>query len=71
MSLSSLSDPDAELSRGLICSYIPGWDCHGLPIEHKSLKALGVSRRDVLSQLQYKSLTPLLNAARNRNLTYS
>lgn len=25
-------------------SYIPGWDCHGLPIEHKSLKALGVSQ---------------------------
>jgi len=20
---------------GLDCSYIPGWDCHGLPIEHK------------------------------------
>ena len=22
--------------------YIPGWDCHGLPIEHKALKAIGV-----------------------------
>ena len=23
-------------------SYIPGWDCHGLPIENKTLKELGV-----------------------------
>ena len=23
-------------------SYIPGWDCHGLPIENKALKELGV-----------------------------
>ncbi|PBK70866.1 hypothetical protein ARMSODRAFT_955604, partial [Armillaria solidipes] len=24
--------------------YIPGWDCHGLPIENKALKDLGVRR---------------------------
>lgn len=24
-------------------SYVPGWDCHGLPIENKVLKQLGVS----------------------------
>lgn len=29
--------------RGYRVNYIPGWDCHGLPIEHKSLKALGKS----------------------------
>jgi len=23
-------------------SYVPGWDCHGLPIENKTLKDLGV-----------------------------
>lgn len=23
-------------------SYIPGWDCHGLPIENKTLKELKV-----------------------------
>ncbi len=21
--------------RGMSCEYVPGWDCHGLPIEHK------------------------------------
>lgn len=25
-------------------SYVPGWDCHGLPIEQKALKAIGVGR---------------------------
>lgn len=25
-------------------SYLPGWDCHGLPIEQKALKAIGVGR---------------------------
>ncbi len=24
--------------------YIPGWDCHGLPVENKALKDLGVCR---------------------------
>lgn len=24
--------------------YIPGWDCHGLPIENKALHELGVRR---------------------------
>ncbi|MEM9291418.1 MAG: isoleucine--tRNA ligase [Acidobacteriota bacterium] len=26
--------------EGLQCDYIPGWDCHGLPIEHKVLQGL-------------------------------
>ncbi|MCZ6837251.1 MAG: isoleucine--tRNA ligase [Planctomycetota bacterium] len=26
--------------RGEQCRYIPGWDCHGLPIEHKVMKEL-------------------------------
>jgi len=24
-----------KLMEGLACPYVPGWDCHGLPIEHK------------------------------------
>ena len=27
--------------KGFHAEYIPGWDCHGLPIEHKVTKALG------------------------------
>ncbi|WVF69036.1 isoleucine-tRNA ligase [Kwoniella sp. CBS 6097] len=29
--------------RGKRVHYIPGWDCHGLPIEHKALAAIGKS----------------------------
>ncbi len=38
---------------GLDCPYVPGWDCHGLPIEHqvdKELKATG----KVLSRLEVR-----------------
>ncbi|KAJ6631136.1 tRNA synthetases class I-domain-containing protein [Mycena sp. CBHHK59/15] len=31
-----------HLSRGSRVEYIPGWDCHGLPIENKALHELGV-----------------------------
>src|SRR5262249_54941177 len=27
--------------RGFDSPYVPGWDCHGLPIEHKVMKDLG------------------------------
>ena len=27
--------------------YVPGWDCHGLPIEHAVEKELGSSRKDL------------------------
>ncbi|KAJ7637112.1 isoleucyl-tRNA synthetase [Roridomyces roridus] len=30
-----------NLSRGRRVQYIPGWDCHGLPIENKALHELG------------------------------
>jgi len=29
-----------EVARGKRVSYVPGWDCHGLPIEVKALQAL-------------------------------
>jgi len=25
----------SRLMMGFNCPYVPGWDCHGLPIEHK------------------------------------
>jgi isoleucyl-tRNA synthetase len=33
--------------RGFRSPYIPGWDCHGLPIEHKVLKDLGARAREL------------------------
>lgn len=30
----------SRLMTGRRCRYIPGWDCHGLPIEHKVLSGL-------------------------------
>lgn len=51
----------AELDARLIpLSYIPGWDCHGLPIENKALQELGVGlafciqQPDVLTRLSKK-----------------
>lgn len=32
---------------GLDCPYIPGWDCHGLPIEHKVVESLGAKAREL------------------------
>lgn len=31
---------------GYSAPFIPGWDCHGLPIEHKVTKELGPKRKD-------------------------
>ena len=40
--------------RGFHTPYIPGWDCHGLPIEHKVSKSLQKEKKefDVLSLRQ-------------------
>lgn len=35
------------IKKGMKISYIPGWDCHGLPIEHKVLKDMGKRRGDL------------------------
>ena len=33
-------------AKGFRTPYIPGWDCHGLPIEHKVTKKLRASKVD-------------------------
>jgi len=33
--------------RGYDSPYVPGWDCHGLPIELKALDSLGIQRHEV------------------------
>ncbi len=32
---------------GRLCHYVPGWDCHGLPIEHQVDKDLGKRKADM------------------------
>ncbi|KAF7792063.1 hypothetical protein EIP86_003091 [Pleurotus ostreatoroseus] len=36
-----------HLSTGKRVHYIPGWDCHGLPIENKVLKSIGKDVHEV------------------------
>ena len=37
----------SKTMAGYNCPYIPGWDCHGLPIEHKVMQNLGDKARDM------------------------
>jgi isoleucyl-tRNA synthetase len=41
--------------RGFDSPYVPGWDCHGLPIEHKVVKDLG-SRAAAMSHAEIRAL---------------
>lgn len=40
---------------GFQAPYIPGWDCHGLPIEHQVTKQLGPKKKD-LSSVELRKL---------------
>ena len=37
----------SKTMSGYHVPYVPGWDCHGLPIEHQVLKELGDKKRDL------------------------
>ncbi len=39
--------------RGLSVSYVPGWDCHGLPIEHALMKEMKISKHQI-SQAEFR-----------------
>ncbi len=41
--------------EGFSCPYVPGWDCHGLPIEHQVLKNLG-PKKDRMGRLEIRRL---------------
>lgn len=43
----------SKLMAGYDAPYVPGWDCHGMPIEHQVLKNLGSKVRD-MSQLEIR-----------------
>src|SRR5439155_25325704 len=33
--------------QGHRCPYVPGWDCHGLPLDHKIQEDLGAKLREL------------------------
>ncbi|MBI2496149.1 MAG: isoleucine--tRNA ligase, partial [Candidatus Omnitrophica bacterium] len=33
--------------RGFDAPYVPGWDCHGMPIEHQLFKELGLTKHEI------------------------
>jgi len=39
--------------KGFDSPYVPGWDCHGLPVEHQLFKKLGVRKGDI-DQVQFR-----------------
>ncbi|MFA6357680.1 MAG: isoleucine--tRNA ligase [Candidatus Omnitrophota bacterium] len=39
--------------RGFASAYVPGWDCHGLPIEHQLLKELKMHKSQI-SQIDFR-----------------
>ena len=33
--------------KGFYAPYVPGWDCHGLPVEHQLFKELGIEKHQI------------------------
>ncbi len=45
----------SKTMSGYNAPYVPGWDCHGLPIEHQVLKKLGSKKREMsLNEIRKK-----------------
>ena len=42
--------------RGYCAPYVPGWDCHGQPIEHQVEKNLGPEKMAAISQAELREL---------------
>ncbi|MBN38380.1 MAG: isoleucine--tRNA ligase [Opitutae bacterium] len=49
-------------ARGFRTPYVPGWDCHGLPIEHKVTKALRKEKKDFDSLILRQACKDFSNA---------
>ncbi|MEK6603159.1 MAG: isoleucine--tRNA ligase, partial [Nitrospirota bacterium] len=45
----------SKTMEGYRAPYVPGWDCHGLPIEHQVLKELG-DKKKTLSKIEIRKL---------------
>jgi isoleucyl-tRNA synthetase len=42
--------------RGYVSPYVPGWDCHGQPIEHQVEKNLGPEKMKTITQAQLRAI---------------
>lgn len=40
--------------RGFDAHYVPGWDCHGLPIEHALFKEMGIKDKSEVDQVKFR-----------------
>ena len=59
-----------KAARGYRTPYIPGWDCHGLPIEHKVTKKLRKEKAD-LDALSVRKSCAEFSASFYRNAAIS
>lgn len=50
----------AKTLSGFDAPYIPGWDCHGLPIEHNVEKKVGKAGRKLTMRRFVKSVASML-----------
>ncbi|MBN1526719.1 MAG: isoleucine--tRNA ligase [Candidatus Omnitrophica bacterium] len=41
--------------RGFDSPYVPGWDCHGLPVEHQLFKELKITKYDI-DQVKFRKM---------------
>ncbi len=39
--------------RGYNAPFVPGWDCHGLPVEHQLFKELGITKNEI-DQVEFR-----------------
>jgi len=46
----------SQALMGFRTPYRPGWDCHGLPIEHNLLKEKKMSRREVADRVEFRHM---------------
>ena len=46
----------SHAQRGFFTPYIPGWDCHGQPIEHEVEKKLGTEKMRAMPQAEVRKL---------------
>src|SRR5688572_13424763 len=43
--------------EGFDSPYVPGWDCHGLPIEQQVDKSLGGAKKAAMSIVEFRKMT--------------